>query len=55
MPQDNREARADASGAFLSWDGPMEARDSFLADAAPWLGGLSVALWTAVYFLLTSA
>lgn len=54
MPQDSREARADASGLFLSWDGPVEGRDTFLDDAAPWLGGLSLALWTAVYFLLTS-
>ena len=53
MHQDSREARAEASTVFLSW-GPTEGRDSFLDDAAPWLGGLSVVLWTALHFLLTS-
>lgn len=54
MPQDSREARAETSSVFLSWGVPMDSRDSFLDDAAPWLGGVSVVAWTALYFLLTS-
>jgi hypothetical protein len=54
MPQDSREARAETSTVFFSWGGPMEGGDSFLDDAAPWLGGVSLLLWTVLYFVLTS-
>jgi hypothetical protein len=57
MPNDNREARADAIQVLLPWGMPSsESREDFFDSAALWLtGGAFLVLWTALALLLTSA
>ena len=56
MPNDTREARADAGQVLLAWGLPTERHDGLFDSAFLWLtGGASLLLWTGLALLLTSA
>lgn len=56
MPNQTRQARAEAAPAFLPWDMPAETREGLPGGATLWLtGGASLLLWTAIALLLTTA
>jgi hypothetical protein len=57
MPNENREARADAIQVLLPWGMPSaEMSEDFFSSASWWLtGGAFLLLWTGLAVLLTSA
>jgi hypothetical protein len=57
MPNDKSESRAENLQVLLPWGGQStDAEDGESGDAALWLtGGVSLAVWTGIALLLTSA